>query len=82
MKVALTDRINNICNTLDTNPFIGKAERGELLLELDDLVQKRSRLDNVFKTSWTIAAEEEEKEEKRKKEEENASGVSSQRKYY
>ena len=66
MKVALTDQINRICTQLDTNPFLGRTERKELLLELEDLVQKRSRLDEVFKTSWTVAAEEEEKKKKRR----------------
>jgi len=70
MKVALTDQINRISCALDTNPFLGKIERKELLLELEDLVQKRSRLDEVFKTLRTLAIEEEERV--KKAEEENA----------
>ena len=72
MKVALTEHINRITTQLDTNPFLGKAERKELLLELDVLVQKRNCLNEVFKTSWTVAEEE---EERIKKAEENATGT-------
>jgi hypothetical protein len=48
MRVSLTCRINQICNDLDTNPFLSKTRREELLLEIQDLVEKRRRLDTVF----------------------------------
>jgi hypothetical protein len=77
MKDGLTSAINHICIQLDTNPYLGKEQKQALRLELDTLVDRRNKLNEVFKTSWTLA---EEKEVADKIEEDN--DVSTTRKSY
>lgn len=48
MRKSLTEKINSICNQLDTNSYLSQQRRKELLLEVEDLVEKRRRYDKII----------------------------------
>ncbi len=48
MRRSLTEKINSICNQLDTNSYLSQDRRRELLAEIEDLVEKRRRFDEII----------------------------------
>ena len=64
MVYQLTCRINDICLKLDVNPFLSQDNRQKLLRELEDLVDKRNKLELAFKCSSNCCCEDSEKNNK------------------
>jgi len=58
----IDDKINILCNKLDTNMFLGKESRENILKEIEKLVEEREIIRKTFGRSKDIKENLEEEE--------------------